>query len=243
MNPERCVQDVKAIFQIIDQHATAVDRAGKPKLAKLVRLSNWLSVPGIWLAAISLIAHQALAAMSVHRGWGLGGTLAFAAGGLAMMLVGVVLMAIDSVRTMKPPVVELMDRLLEVLPREAGFVARLTVFDEYSLEFVRRRLEIESGKVLSRLDLIGGDGIMKTSLFGIGLVLVTLVVDYREVDFSRLSFAVLGIFGLALVAGVSIGAWRAKSGAHGAGFYVGILSLVIDSKQRDRVSRNRLAPW
>lgn len=77
-------------------------------------------------------------------------------------------MVIDLVRTMKPPVTELMDRLLDVLPQEMEFVTRLTGFDEYSLEFARRRLEIESNKVLSRLELIGGDSVMKTSLLGIG---------------------------------------------------------------------------
>lgn len=242
MNPECCVQNVKAIFQIVDEHAAAVDRAGKPRLAKLVRWSNWLSMIGIWLVAISLIAHQALAAMRMHAGWVLGGTLALAAGGLVVMLFGTVLMVIDLVRTMKPPVTELMDRLLDVLPQEMEFVTRLTGFDEYSLEFARRRLEIESNKVLSRLELIGGDSVMKTSLLGIGVVLVTLVVSYREVDFSKLSFAVLSVFGLALVAGMSIGAWRAKSGTRRADFYVGMLSLAIYSKEHDRASRNRLAP-
>lgn len=243
MDPECCIQDVKAIFQCIDEHATAVDRTGKPRLAKLARWSNWLSMIGIWLVAVSLIAHQAVAAMRAPTGWVLGGTLAFAAGGLVVMLIGTVLMVIDSVRTMKPPMTELMDRLLDVLPQETGFVTRLTRFDEYSLEFARRRLEIESNKVLSRLDLIGGDSVMKTSLLGIGVVLVTLVVSYREVDFSKLSFAVLSVFGLALVAGMSIGAWRAKSGAHRAGFYVGMLSLAIYSKENNRASRNRPAPW
>jgi hypothetical protein len=102
---------------------------------------------------------------------------------------------------------------------------------------------MESNKVLSRLDLIGGDGVMKTSLLGIGVVLVTLVVTCREVDFSKLSFAVLSVFGLALVAGMSIGAWQAKSGARRADFYVGMLSLAICSKEHDRASRKRLEPW
>lgn len=84
---------------------------------------------------------------------------------------------------------------------------------------------------------------MKTSLLGIGVVLVTLVVSYREVDFSKLSFAVLSVFGLALVAGMSIGAWRAKSGARRADFCVGMLSLVIYSKEHEPASGNRLAPW
>ncbi len=236
MNPECCVQDVKAIYQIIDEHATAVDRAAKPRLAKLGRWSNWLSMIGIWLVAINLIAYQALAATRAHPGWVLG-VLAFAAGGLVVMLIGTVLMVVDAVRTMKPPLTELIDRLLDVSPQETELVTRLTAFDEYSLEFARRRLEIESNKVLSRLDLIGGDSVMKTSLLGIGVVLVSLVVTYREVDFSKLSLAVLGVFGLALVAGMSIGAWQAKSGARRADFYVGMLSLTIYTKEHDREFR------
>jgi hypothetical protein len=180
--------------------------------------------------------------MRAPPGWVLG-VLAFAAGGLVVMLIGTVLTIVDWVRTMKPPLTELMDRILDVSPQETEFVTRLSAFDECSLEFARRRLEMESNKVLSRLDLIGGDGVMKTSLLGIGVVLVTLVVTCREVDFSKLSFAVLSVFGLALVAGMSIGAWQAKSGARRADFYVGMLSLAICSKEHDRASRKRLASW
>jgi hypothetical protein len=106
MNRECCVQDVKAIYQIIDEHATAVYRAGRPRLAKLGRWSNWLSMIGIWLVAINLIAYHALTAMRAHPGWVLG-VLAFAVGGLAVMLIGTVLMVVDSLRTMKPPLTEL----------------------------------------------------------------------------------------------------------------------------------------
>ena len=69
MNRECCsMEEVRTIFRIIVEHATAVDRARKPNSVNRSRWWNWIAMLGIWTLAIGLIVYQ-VERMRTQRGY------------------------------------------------------------------------------------------------------------------------------------------------------------------------------
>jgi len=146
----------------------------------------------------------------------------------AFLLLGVIALAVSvilEVVDLKRPFAEHVDRILERLPAEGALLDELNTFSAQSLERARRRLNLESAKVTSRLELIGGD-VMKVSLVGLGALVYALFDQYRAMGAS----GIVVYLGFALLFGAGIGAWIAKFGASQANYYAELISMVIDTK-------------
>jgi hypothetical protein len=146
------------------------------------------------------------------------------------------------VRTILHPFIEHISRISKALDHELELIAALARFDDKILEFVQKRLQLQSTRVTSRMEAIGsGDG-LRMSLVGVVLLLVGVVSQY-ETAIHGLTMRSLTFFGAVLLLGLSIGGLLVRYGASQAEYYCGIIDLTLlrkahrAKKRRESFSR------
>lgn len=221
MTIDRYAQDIGSVLQIIDAHWRATPKSVQTGLRRSVIWSRGLMAVGAVLLLASLVGANA----------NLRGIVILCIGfiGLIVLVIGLAIDLIDTLRTTKLPFLEHLERLHERLPREGDLLRQLDAFDVRVLESAQKRLRIESAHISVRLAVIGGDG-LKGSLIGIGALAYALLVHYAGSDFSSPGLAWVSLIGLAALLGMSIAGWSVKYGASQWDYYGELISFAIDSK-------------
>jgi di/tricarboxylate transporter len=231
MGTEQFAQDTKIILGLIETHAARI-RATRPGKTKIERRSSWLTGLGATIFIIFLgLAHlygSSKSDLTVSWAIVIVGAMCL---GVLLMLIGLVLDGIHFRRTMKQPLVEHTTRIIDALPADTDLLTGLVEIEVSSLEFARKRLSIESTKVRSRLERLGGGSRVKASLAGVAFLCYLLVQQYIEVDFAALEFTNVTLLGLALLVGVSIAAWYVSSGAGEGDYYGEFIDLALQIKK------------
>lgn len=222
---QQCVREAKAIFQAIGEHSKEIARNKKSLAGPMARVGSLFVGAGlICLLAAFLLSLSAKD--SFASGWV---RLVLSSVPLAILtlLVGLMLRLADSVRMAKRPLADRLDSVVEGLGADTKLLMCLATYDEYSLEFVRRRMRVQSQKIRSALQLpISGSGLtVAFCLVGFALILYALVTQF---------FGVVTVAGISVLLALTIGGWMAKSGAGQAEFYVELIEFAIHTKQRGR---------
>lgn len=216
---------VEDVLHLVKQHS---ERHKRPKQAvtRLGRLSGWASVVGGVIFVSGEIVRQVGDPKTPHL---LIVYLSLSILGLAIFMAGVIADIVETVRKSRRPLVEHVDRVLEALGREYEFITALDRFDGAILETARKRLQLESTKVSSRLAVIGGGDGLRTSLVGVAMLAAALISQY-EVVVDGWTIKSLAFFGVALLLGLSIGGLLARCGASQADYYSDIIGLALQRK-------------
>ena len=223
-------KNIASVLEVISSHWKQAPKASRRNLSGYVITSRWLMAIGAGLMLLAAAIHVVRKAGDAdQRDVAMGIVLLV---GFVILLIGVAIDLFESVRTTKRPFAEHLDRMREQLPREHDLLLKLKAFDLSVLESAQRRLKLESTKVSSRLELIGGDG-LKASLVGVGTLAYALLTQYQGFELSRLSLANIGFIGVALWLGMSLGAWSAKYGAAQWDYYSELLTFVIEGKKQE----------
>ena len=136
---------------------------------------------------------------------------------------------VETARRTRRPFVEHIDRAVGALGHEHELIAALERFEAATLETARKRLQLESTKVASRLGVIGGGEGLRTSLVGIAMLAATLISQYEPVVHGW-TMRSPASFGVALLLGLSIGGLLVRYGAFQADYYGQIIGLALQRK-------------
>jgi hypothetical protein len=210
-----CVEEV---LKLVKKHSEKY-RSPKQVTITLQRLSGWASVTG----GVIFVGGEVLRQIGLQWAY-----LSLAIFGLVIFVAGAVAGLVESIRTTRRPFVDLVDRVLEALGRESELIAVLECFEREVLEIARKRLQLESTKVASRLGLIGGDG-LKASLVGIAMLAAAMISQYEPVIRGWTTKS-LAFFGVVLLLGLSIGGLLARYGASQADYYSEIIGIALQRK-------------
>jgi hypothetical protein len=227
---QEIIRDVKAIYELIGAHSMSARKLRASTKSSLERRSDWSTAIGVVILVSGFTADHFLGKIGLSLEWTIF-LLVCLCLGVLLMLIGVVLSAIDARRTTKRPLVEHIDRIVEALPIDTELIKQLTRYDTRSLEFARRRLSIESTKVRSRLDLLGGGTGMKASTLGVALLACALVFQYSQIDFSGLALKDAAYLGTVVLLAFSIAACFILFGVGHGDFYSELIDLAIEAKK------------
>jgi len=216
---------VEQVLHLVKQHSERHEQS-KQAATRLERLSAWASLVGGVIFVGGEVLRQIVdpktpVLLMAH--------LSVSILGLSIFMVGVVTDIVDTVRGARRPFVEHVDGIVEALGRESELIAALDRFEAVILETARKRLQLESTKVASRLGVIGGGEGLRTSLVGIAMLAAALISQYEAVvhGWTMKSLAFLGV---ALLLGLSIGGFLLRYGASQADYYSEIIGLAIQRK-------------
>ena len=235
-------KDVVEVLNLVKVHSSKL-KAKKISPSRLLVWSKWLWVAGVLLTLAS-VTGQIIAGSMRSDGMNLALALLWVAGVL-LFLAGLMLPLIDEFRNLRRPIAQHVDNILGSLPIEDELLRNLQYFDVDTLQCARTRLNLESVRIASRLDLIGGNGI-KASLVGIAALVYGLLSQYKQLDLSALSLSSVVYLGFALLLGLSIGGWVIKYGASQSDYYSELIGLTIDRKSRSSgrpYTRGRHRRW
>ncbi|MBL8269701.1 hypothetical protein [Steroidobacter sp.] len=209
---------VKEVLRLLRDHSEAYKR---PKYVptKLERLS----VSMIFMAGVVAVTGEAL-----RRG---GGLLAPSLIILAFLLfaAGALLIVVESIRTMRHPFLQFIDRIPEAMDRDSALIDALARFDAVVLELARGRLSLESKKAASKLELIGGGDGLRTSLVGIGTLGMAVIAAYEPIV-NGWTLKSLALIGASLLLGLSIGGLLLRHGFSQAEYYCEIIGMALQMK-------------
>jgi hypothetical protein len=141
-------------------------------------------------------------------------------------LPAVLSILIEFVRTIRHPFIEHISRINEALDHELELILTLARFDNEILDFAQRRLQLQSTRVTSRMEAIGGGDGLRMSLVGVVLLVVGLISQY-DPAVHGLTMKILAFFGAALLLGLSIGGLLMRYGVSEAEYYCGIIELTL----------------
>lgn len=231
---------VQEVLHLLKEHSEKYKRQ-KQATTKLERLSGWAVFAGGVLFFAGGVVRQVGDLEMPLPYWGYVSLSIF---GLAVFAVGAVVSVVEFFRATRPPFVEHIVRIDEAIERERELIAALEVFETATLEFARMRLQLESTKVSSRLGVMGGGDGVRTSLVGVAMLGVALISQYEPVAHGW-TMKSLGLFGLALLLGLSIGGLLIRYGVSQADYYSGIIGLALQRKgylaKKPRASFSRRA--
>lgn len=216
---------VEEVLHLVKQHS---ERHKQPKLATttLERLSGWASLAGGVIFVGGEVLRQVGDAKAPLL---LMAYVSLSVLGLAIFMAGAMTGVVETVRRTRRPFVEHVDRVVEALGREYELIAALEHFEAVILETARKRLQLESTKVASRLGVIGGGEGLRTSLVGIAMLAAALISQYEAVVHGW-TMKSLAFFGVALLLGLSIGGLLVRYGASQADYYSEIIGLALQRK-------------
>jgi hypothetical protein len=213
---------VEAVLNLLKDHSRKHKRS-KSATTKLERLAGWTSIA----AGVIMVAGETLRQVgnlnSPPWHWV---PLSVIVAGFVIFLASALAILIEFVRTIRHPFIEHISRINEALDHELELIGTLARFDNEILEFVQRRLQLQSTRVTSRMEAIGdGDG-LRMSLVGVVLLVVGLISQY-EPAIHGLTMKSLAFFGAALLLGLSIGGLLMRYGVSQAEYYCGIIELTL----------------
>lgn len=216
---------VEEVLDLVKEHSEKY-QAPKQVTTTLGRLSGWLTSAGGILFVAGVMLQQV----------GDEGTppfvyLTLVILGFILFLVGGVMGVVEFLRTMRHPLVELIERTREALHREYPLILALDRFEPLILELASKRLQLESKKVASRLGVIGGGDGLRASIVGVAMLGTGLISEYEPVVHGW-SAKSLALFGGALLLGLSIGGLLVRHGASQAEYFSEIIELVLLRKSR-----------
>lgn len=219
------LQSVTEVLALVRAHSEKVHPT-RPRSTLVQRWSARLTVAGGFLFFVATVSQAAW----VSDARTAGSTLALLLVGTIALLGGLLTSVVDSVRTAKRPFADHVDRIVELLPAESDLLNELQRFETPALEFARKRLNLESEKVTSRLEMIGGGERLSASWIGIALLGFAVLSQYKSFDVTTGGVGGITLLGLALLLGLSIGALFVRYGASRSNYYSGILGLAIERK-------------
>lgn len=216
---------VEEVLNLLKEHSEKHKRP-KQAVTKLQRWSGWASLAGGVLFVTAEVTRQAgdpymLLSLVTY--------LSLSILGLIMFSAGVIVSVVDTVRSNRRPFVEHIDGIVEALRRERELIGALECFETVTLEFARKRLQLESSKVASRLAVIGGGEGLRTSLVGIAMLAAAMFSQYEPV-IQGWTMKSVTYFGLALLVGLSIGGVLLRYGVSQAEYYSDIIGLALQRK-------------
>lgn len=223
---------VEEVLNLVKEHSEKYRRP-KQVTTTLQRLSGWASLTG----GVLFVGGEVLRQVGLH-----GAYLSLSILGLVIFVAGTAAGLVESIRTTRRPFVDLVDRGVEALGRESELIAALECFECEILEIARKRLQLESTNVVSRLGLIGGDR-LKTSLVGVAILAATMISQYEPVVRGWTTKS-LAFFGVVFLLGLSIGGLFARYAASQADYYSEIIGIAVQrkaykSKKSPKVSVSR----
>lgn len=210
---------VEEVLHLVKEHSAKYKQPNQPTTTR-ARLSGWASLTG----GVIFVGGEVLRQVGDLKGY-----LSLSILGLAIFMAGAIAAVVETVRTTRRPFVEIVNRAVEALGRESELIAALQRFETAILEVTRKRLQLESTRVASRLGVIGGGEGLRTSLVGIAMLAVTLISQYEPVVHGW-TMKSLALFGVALLLGLSIGGLLVRYGASQADYYSEVIGLALQRK-------------
>jgi MFS family permease len=243
MKQEDLVRDVTKIYMLIGAHAEKTPTLRKLHKTALERRGDWFVGFGIALFVGSLLGDYFRKTLELGSGWAFA-FFASLAIGVLLMVIAVIMSVIDTYRTSRRPFADHLSGLVEALPKEAELIAQLVGFNAEALQFARRRLGIQSAKVRSRLEVIGGGG-LKASLVGVVALIGLMVMQYSQLDFTNLHLKDATYLVTAALVGGSIAACFVMWGAGRGDFYGDLIDLALELKRLSSSDKKPEAdaPW
>jgi len=194
---------VEEVLYIVKQHSERYKRT-KQATTMLGRLSGWASLAG----GVIFVGGEVLRQVGDPKTpLLLMAYVSLSILGLVIFMAGGMMGVVETVRKVRRPFVEHVDRVVDALGREYELIDALERFEAVILETARKRLQLESTKVASRLGVIGGGEGLRTSLVGIAVLAAALISQYEAVVHGWTTKC-LAFFGIALLLGRRI---RTKS--------------------------------
>ncbi len=227
---------VKEVLNLVKEHSQRYQRP-KQATTRAERLSGWASLAG----GVIFVGGEVLRQMGKPTMY-----LALSMLGLTVFIAGAATGIVAAIRAMRRPFVDHIDRVVEALDREQELMMALERFEPVILRIARKRLQLQSTKVASRLGMIGGSEGLRTSLVGIAMLAATLVSQYEPVIHGW-TMKSLAFFGVVLLLGLSIGGLLVRYGASEADYYSEILGIALErraymgKKPHRRFQRHRAA--
>lgn len=220
------LQGVAEVLALVRAHSEKVN-SRKRRSTVVQRWSDRLAAAGGFLFVVAIAVQPIWVSDARAKGWTIAVMLLV---GTLALLGGLLTSVIDSVRTTKRPFAEHIDRILESLSGEGDLLDDLQGFEAPVLELARRRLNLESAKVTSRLKMIGGGDGLRASWIGIAVLGFAVLSQYEPFHVTAWSMTNVTLLGLALLLGLSIGGLFVRYGASQSNYYCEIIGLAIERK-------------